>query len=205
MSSFHTPSCCLHPYPPLFHHVAAGGRPQSSWLLPDSGLGPSGNPEGTPNASREVDPRPGDILGLGLQMLRSEAIPLSNFHKATANSHVAAAVWPSPVHKHTDACISRGSQRLGSLPSTAHKHTHTASHRAMVVCLSQTHDAHGTNTPGFLTRSQTCIFPCLRLRLTYSPHRCRHPVTPAPAEGHTPNILLTPTTAHTIASHKLRS
>lgn len=56
------------------------------------------------------------LSGTGASMLRSEAT-LSGFHGAMDNSHVAAAVWPSPVHQHTHAHASPSSQWLGSFPT----------------------------------------------------------------------------------------
>lgn len=170
------------------------------------------------------------LSGTGASMLRSEAT-LSGFHGATDNSHVAAAVWPSPVHQHTHAHASPSSQWLGSFPTIRAKerqvntyggqkhtkpqpsaNTHMAPHsHGLSSSDTHTHMVQ-TDQSSSDTRVQ-CLFPPRRFASpeaetrSFSLHMCRFPETYAYTEGtHTQkHILLTHSTVHTTASHESQS
>lgn len=187
------PSSRLHPHPPLSLHVAAGGRPESSWPLPDTGLCQAGNPT-APKSKQEVGTRPGGFLGLGLRCSEvKQPFQVSMGPRTTATwQQLCGPHLCTNTHMHTHPPVLSGwahsppsgpksdkSTHMVDKNTQSHSRlqTHTWLHTA-TVCLPQTHirtwykQISLPQTPEYSVSFPLADLPRLRQRLALSAFIC---------------------------------
>ena len=100
--------------------MAAGGRPQSSWPLLDTGLSQVGNPDSPTKASKKVDIRLGGFRRLGLKCSEVEQHP---FQVSTVQRKTATwqQLYGPRLCTNTQMHVFHSSQWLGSFPTAGAK------------------------------------------------------------------------------------